>query len=266
MSAEALVREGRLQEALKALTERVRAEPAQARHRVFLFQLLCVLGQWGRALNQLNVAGEMDSANLLMVNTYRPLLQCEALRAQVFAGSHTPVVFGAPQPWVARLLQALGLDAQGHAAKAAEARAEAFDQAESAGGTLNGEAFAWIADADSRLGPCLELIVEGRYGWAPWAHLQALKLEPPADLRDLVWAPAQITWASGGQTIGFVPTRYAGSEAAEDAALQLARKTEWRELSPDNYAGLGQRLLATDGGEYALLEAREIVLQPTASA
>ena len=48
--------------ALARLQEEVRARPADAKLRVFLFQLLCVLGQWERALNQLNVAAELDAA------------------------------------------------------------------------------------------------------------------------------------------------------------------------------------------------------------
>ena len=40
----------------------------------------------------------------------------------------------------------------------------------------------------------------------------------------------------------------------------MARKTEWVELGPDQYRGLGQRLFATSASEVGLLEAREIVL------
>ncbi len=84
--------------------------------RVFLFQLLCVLGQWQRALTQLQVCGELDAGTLAMVNTYRDALQCEAVREAVFAGKTTPMVFGQPQTWVALLVEALQVDARGDAA------------------------------------------------------------------------------------------------------------------------------------------------------
>lgn len=58
----------------------VRKAPADAKRRVFLFQLLAVMGDWDRALNQLNVAGELDSGTLAMVSTYREALRCEVLR------------------------------------------------------------------------------------------------------------------------------------------------------------------------------------------
>ena len=62
--AEQHLQEGRLQEALAELQNQVRKDPANPKLRTFLFQLLAVLGEWDRALTQLNVAGELDAANL----------------------------------------------------------------------------------------------------------------------------------------------------------------------------------------------------------
>ena len=56
-AAEQSLRNGDPAEALVRLQEDVRANPADAKLRVFLFQLLCVVGQWERALNQLTVEG-----------------------------------------------------------------------------------------------------------------------------------------------------------------------------------------------------------------
>ena len=83
MSADQLLRDGKLDEALAALQQDVRAKPADAKLRVFLFQLLAVQGSWERALTQLNVAGEMDASNLAMVQTYREAIRCELLRAEM---------------------------------------------------------------------------------------------------------------------------------------------------------------------------------------
>ena len=60
MTAEQLLKEGQLDEALKALFQVVRDKPADAKSRRFLFQLLSVLGDWKRADTQLQVLGEMD--------------------------------------------------------------------------------------------------------------------------------------------------------------------------------------------------------------
>jgi type VI secretion system protein ImpE len=265
-SAEELLAQGQPAQALKQLQQQVRADASDVRLRIFLFQLLAVLGQWPRALQQLKVCGELDAGTLAMVNTYTPALQCEAVRDAVFAGRMAPHVFGPPAPWVALLVQALQLDAAGHGAQAAQARAAALEQAPASSGRLNGEPFAWIADADARLGPVLEVVINGRYGWLPFVHLRELTVEPVADLRDLVWAPAHLTFTNGGDTVALLPVRYAGSTDGGDAALQMARKTEWLELSAGQYRGLGQRLLATDATETSVLEVRQVVLDASVDA
>ena len=259
-TAQELVAAGDPQGALEQLQRQVRSSASDAKLRVFLFQLLCVLGQWQRALTQLQVCGEMDAATLPMVNTYREAVQCETVREAVFAGKTTPIAFGQPQAWVAWLAEALQADARGDGASAARLRAEALDAAPATPGSLNGVAFDWIADADSRLGPVLEAVINGRYCWVPYAAVSKVVIEAPVDLRDLVWAPAHFELRNGGQIVALLPARYPGSGASADGALQLSRKTEWLALAPDQYRGLGQRVLTTSGLEVGLLEAREIVL------
>lgn len=272
MSAEqarALLADGQPAAALEALQQAVRSHAADPKLRTFLFQLLCVLGQWPRAADQLKVCGELDASTLAMVHTYGAALACETAREAVFAGRAAPHVFGPPAPWVALLAQALQLDAAGHGSKAADARRQAFDMAPVSSGTLDGEPFAWLADADSRLGPVLEVIINGRYGWLPLPHLSRIELEPVADLRDLVWAAAQITFVNAAQTVALLPVRYDGSAAAADAALQMARRTEWLALPGSGegddaheaqFRGLGQRVLTTDLGDRGLLEVRSLHL------
>jgi type VI secretion system protein ImpE len=55
-----------------------------------------------------------------------------------------------------------------------------------------------------------------------------------------------------------VPCRYPGSERAADGELVLARRTDWSDLGGECFAGCGQRMLATDAGEYPLLDIRSI--------
>jgi type VI secretion system protein ImpE len=272
------LRDRTLSETLADLQQQVRSQPGEARHRVFLFQLLAVLGQWDRALQQLTVAGELDPATLAMVQTYREALRCEVFRAGVFAGERTPLVLGDPPAWIAPVLQALELEARGRHADAAALRAGALEQAEAVAGRIDvaaadagggervsREPFAWLADADTRLGPVLEAVVNGRYYWIPFERIRQVTMERPADLRDLVWTPVQLQWTNGGDAVGLVPTRYPGSEQAADDGVRLARRTEWTAAGDDAHRGLGQRLLASDTGEYALLDVRRVAFGPAAN-
>ena len=254
------LRDGNLDQALSELQQQVRKQPANAKHRIFLFQLLAVRGKKQKALTQLNVLRDMDASTLPMVQTYQEAIQCEAIRADVFAGRRSPLVFGDPEHWLALLVEALHPDASGHYAQAADLRGQALEQTPAISGTIDGAEFAWITDADPRLGPVLEAIVNGRYYWVPFQRIAKLELEAPADLRDLVWLPAQFTWSNGGQTVGLVPSRYPGSAQSTDNAIRLARKTDWQTVGEVAQYGLGQRLLATDIDDYSLLDTRLIEL------
>lgn len=259
MSAEESLRKGELDQALAQLQDAVRKSPSDAKLRVFLFQLLAVLGNWERALTQLNVAGELDGGTLAMVQTYREALNCEALRAEVFAGKRTPLIFGDPEEWIALLVEALRTTAEGQHARAQEARNQAFEAAPATSGTVDGQRFEWLADADTRLGPILEAIINGRYYWIPLHRLRGIHIDEPADLRDRVWMPATLTFANEGETVALIPTRYPGSEASAEPQIRLASLTDWQELAPGAYVGMGQRMLATDQGEYPLMDVREVI-------
>ena len=248
--------------ALAALTEQVRAHPSDFKLRVFLAQLLCVLGQWERALNQLDVAAELDALAVPMKQVYSDAVRGEGLRAAVFAGQHTPMVFGQPDQWLAVLIESLLRRGRGETEAAEQLRERAFEGASTTTGRIDGTPFAWLADADMRLGPVLEAYINGRYYWVPFARLARIRLEPPEDLRDGVWMPAHLDFENGGESLALIPTRYEGSERSADGAVQLARKTEWREITPEVWAGSGQRVFSSDAGEYPLMDVREIVLDP----
>ena len=83
-------------------------------------------------------------------------------------------------------------------------------EAPATAGTIDGKPFAWIADADTRLGPMLEAIMNGKNYWLPFARLAEIKIEKPIDLRDVAWMPAVLTFTTGGESVAFVPTRYPG--------------------------------------------------------
>ncbi|MGE5171333.1 MAG: type VI secretion system accessory protein TagJ, partial [Rudaea sp.] len=234
--------------------------PADEKLRTYLFQLLALQGKWQRALEQLQMCGQLSAKALPMAQTYREAIRCEMLRADVFAGKRGPQILGEPPAWIGPLIESLQRLAKSDAEGARALRDAAFDAAPASAGTIDGTAFEWIADADSRLGPVCEAMINGQYYWVPFFRIRTLRIEPPADLRDLVWASAHLTLANGGEYIALVPARYPGSEAVDNDALKLARRTEWTDAGGEAYVGLGQKMMATDTGEHALLDVREIAM------
>ncbi|MCA0243831.1 MAG: virulence protein SciE type [Proteobacteria bacterium] len=248
-----------LDEQLAELRAAIRAAPGQASLRVYLFQLLAVMGQWQKSLDALQMAAQLDDKAQPMARAYREAIRCEVLRAEVFAGRRSPNILGEPPAWMGLLVEALRLLGNGDAAAAAALRAQAFEQAPESAGRLNDEPFEWIADADSRLGPVCELLANGNYYWLPFAAIARIGFEAPQDLRDFVWAACEVTLVGGGTLAGFIPARYPGSEAGDDA-LRLARRTEWTDLGDGHASGLGQRMWLADGDEQALLDVRRLQL------
>ena len=86
-------------------------------------------------------------------------------------------------------------------------------------------------------------------------------LETARDLN----SPVIVQFSNGGETAALLPVRYPGSEASSDGLIALSRKTEWLDQGNDLFHGLGQRLLATDTGEYPLLQCREILFNEATS-
>jgi type VI secretion system protein ImpE len=271
MLAEESLRDGNLDKALAELQDAVRSDSSSSRNRVFLFQLLCVRGEWERAATQIKVLGEMDSATLAMVQMYGAALSCEGMRKDVFAGKRSPLIFDEPAEWIALMLESLKAAAEERHEQANELRQKALDEAPGTAGQLTNKAgetidFNWLMDGDARLGPLLEAVIQAKYFWIPFDRIKSIELDEPADLRDLVWAPAQFTWANGGQEVGLIPTRYPGSDEHEDPLIKLSRKTDWTNHGEGVDFGLGQRMLATDADDYSLLELRSIVFdQPMPS-
>ena len=260
MTAEEYIRAGDLDAAMGALREAIKKDPAESKLRIFLFQLLSVNGDWEKALTQLNLIADISPDSMLLAQIFRPVVQCEALRAEVFAGKRSPLIFGEPQEWIGLLVHANSLAAIGKLREAREPLDRALEAAPAVSGSINQHDFEWIADADSRLGPVLEAVIDGKYYWIPFNRIARIDISRPSDLRDLVWISATFTWANGGESPGLIPVRYAGSEASADSGIRLSRKTDWEDAGEGFFFGKGQRLFATDAGEYPLLETLVIKL------
>jgi len=259
MAAEDIIKTGSIADTMAALTDQIRKNPADPRLRIFIFQMYCIQGAWEKALTQLKVCGELDPGTLSMVQAYREAIACEMMREKIFAGQKAPLVFGRPENWVALMIQALEPAARGDGVGAAKLRDQAFEEAAGISGTANGQKFEWLADADSRLGPILELVMNGKYYWAPLSSIKRIQFEEPTDLRDRVWTPANIILANGGETVAFMPTRYPGAPKSDSDDVKMARVTDWQDIGGNTFIGAGQRLLATDTGDLALMDMRDII-------
>jgi type VI secretion system protein ImpE len=258
---------GSLAAHMDAVAAEIRRHPGDADLRAQLSQLLAAQGEWDRAAAQLKLCAELDPQAAPTALTYDRAIAAERRREAVLAGQAEPDVPGPRPAWLDALLQALRHDAT-DGPRAAELRGQALEAAEPLTGALTHAGatqavpFAWICDGDSRLGPIFEFIHGEHYGWLPFSYLRGVRLLPPEGLYDVIWAQAEITLADARVLHALVPARYPAPAGAciadQEDGIKLGRLTRWEPLHGETYAGVGQKMWATDQGEYALLDTRAV--------
>jgi type VI secretion system protein ImpE len=228
MNPTELFRAGRLDEAIQALGAALRDHPTDVQRRSFLFELLCFAGAYDRADRQLDVLASEGKDAQMGALLYRGALHGERVRQEMFLTGSLP---GAPPPRPVT-------------------------------GTLNGERFSSLTDADPRVGARLEVIAAGQYLWLPLEHVESLQVQPPARLRDLYWATGFVRTSDSfreqelGEVLLPVLTPLAWRHA--DPLVRLGRVTEWDALPDGTEIPAGQKMLLVDGEEFPILEVREL--------
>ncbi|HEY7636880.1 MAG TPA: type VI secretion system accessory protein TagJ [Gemmatimonadales bacterium] len=236
MNPQELFRAGRLDEAIEQLGVELRNDPADAQRRIFLFELLCFAGNYSRAEKQLDVLAQRGADAAMGTLLYRSAIHAEQTRQEMFVAGTYPT---GPAP-------------------------------RAVSGTLNGQHFTTLSDADPRIGPRLEVFAAGQYTWIPLEHIASVRMSPPKRLRDLLWAPALVRTGPDFQGIELgevlFPVMAPLSWHHENDAVRLGRVTEWQELADGSQAPIGQRLLLVDDQEFPILELRELDIVPASVA
>ena len=256
MEAETLLRSGDITGARSWLAAELRRQPGDAHLRQFFWQLIAVMGEWDKAEQQLITLSSAEPKAMMLASVYGQAITAMRQRERVIAGTERATSLVGSEPWVEALLDAqhMHFKTPGGAAAALDT---AMADAPASAGSLDGEAFEWLADADPRFGPTLEAVIGSHYGVVPFAALKRIKVTEPVDLRDTVWLQVELETRTGQVSMAFVPVLYPGTVAVSDSALTLARRTDFIEANGVD-TGLGQKLLTTDGPEAGILGVRDI--------
>jgi len=229
MTPLALYREGKLREAIKALGEELRSNPLDAKRRTFLFELLLFAGEFDRAEKQLDLLAGANPGAAMGLLLYRSALHAERTRQAMFLNRETPPL----------------ADEAVH------------------GGVWNEKPFTEFSDPDPRIGANLEVFIAGSYTWIPIHYLRKLEIDPPANLRDLMWARARVETSSDFrlQELGEVllPVLCPLSSRHADETVNLGRESAWEPDETHGEVPYGAKMILIDGAEVPLLEIRSVV-------
>lgn len=239
--AQALFREGRLQDAVAAQTALVRAAPADVGARWFLAELLCFSGEWERADRLLDVVTSQAPQMMLTVLGFRQLLRGEATRREVMIESRAPQILGSSGATLYPAVEAL-LDLRN--GQPAAAIGKLASAAAGVSGMRNGEQrFDEFRDLDDVCAGFVEFITEGgEYHWVSIADLAVLDVKPLSRPRDLIWHPARLEIKNGAAGDVYLPAIYVSETADGDDELRLGRRTDWVERDGEPVRGRGQRV------------------------
>ncbi|HEX8499160.1 MAG TPA: type VI secretion system accessory protein TagJ [Pyrinomonadaceae bacterium] len=262
--AKALYEAGELEEAIEELTREVKAAPADAGPRTFLFELLCFAGQWERAARQLEVVAHQSAQAEAGAAVYRNLIEAERARTRHRRDGVRPRFFFEPPPYVLLLLDAFDRLREGRWDEARSLLDEAEGQRPALSGTLGGARFEDFRDYDDAVAPVLEVFALDQYAWLPLEQVRRVESAAPSRLRDLLWAPARVEAAGGVLGEFFLPVLYAGSSEHAEPQVRLGRVTDWTRPGgrEDLLLAAGARLFLADGEETSLLEVRELEFDP----
>ena len=107
MKAKELLDANKLTAAIAEITQQVKSHPADHRLRTFLFETLCLAGEYERAERQLDVIGHQNESAGIGVEIYRQLIKAEQARERVFHKGARPTFVLPPPSYVEHHLEAL---------------------------------------------------------------------------------------------------------------------------------------------------------------
>jgi type VI secretion system protein ImpE len=270
VTVDALIDAGNLTEAIGLLGAMVGREPLNFRHRTYLFALLCFGGDYQRAQQQLQVMAQENETTALAAAYYEKLLRATADREQVFRKGLLPRFLGEPPAYAHVYGEALRALADGDQAAGAALLAAGEAQRRRCPVSWNDEALADLRDADDRLGPFVELLLDDAYVWVPLEQVRSIQVGQLSSLRDLFWVPLRVVTAAGAFS-GVMPALYPGSPHSADERARLGQMTLWVDNPHGLSLGLGQRLFASGEHDLPALELRRLLVEvpvaaPAASA
>lgn len=253
---------GRLNDAITAALQEVKAAPMSLGKRTFLAELLCFAGDLERADTHLDALARQDPELAPGVALFRQLIRAEQARRQFYEQGRVPEVLHDPSPSLRNRLEASVLLREGDAATARQ-RLDDANAAALPCGTVGEVTCDCFRDLDDLTAEVFEILTpNGKFYWIAMEQVVSVEFRQPTSPRELLWRPAEVVVRDGPEGEVYFPTLYSGSHASDEDAVKLGRATDWREEA-GIMRGIGQRMFLAGDEAHSILDLTNVELQPT---
>lgn len=235
-----LLSEGKLDEAVESARRDVGLNQSDPAYRFRLFQLLILVEDFAAAeqeLMQIQALGTID-----MNTTFQLLIAARERHTLLTTGVGRGGVVGwkSEQPsYFESFLRAIVAINDSKPEDAATYLQKGWAEVPERTGSIDGEKFSMIRDADDFVGPFVECLGDGEYSWITFENLHRIVFQEPNVYLDGIWIPTYLETDNGPASF-VIPALYSGTGGKTDE-LRLGKRTEWHEAGNDLMRVYGQR-------------------------
>lgn len=261
MDVNALYTEGRIDDAIAALNQQVKAAPTDVDARGMLVEFLCIQGNLERADRLLEALRVQDPSVAVGVSLLQQLVRAALCRKEFWEAGRVPAFLGEPSDHERERMRASILLREGAQDEATTVLRAAEEARPHPKGTAAGAAFDDLRDLDDVLGGVLEVFTStGKYYWIPIERVVRMEARSPERPIDVLWLPVEMTVADGPDGVVYVPTTYHGA-LEQDDVLKLGRATEWLGEDDGVVRGAGLRTFLVGEEAKTVFELGELLFE-----
>jgi len=257
------IKQGDLSEAYTETVEHLRKNPSDITMRDLLFQILLFMGQWERAVKQLDIIVKEKLYAQTKINAFKQMIKAEINRHQIFneiCNETCNIVFYenyVPKHHETYQQAMIQFNKKQYETVAAQL-IDICDANPLPSAIVNGLSVNKFKNTDTILTRCFEVFINASYYWFPFEQIKEMKISEPKTLLDLLWIPTQIIAIDDQQINALLPVLYPNTAFHENDLIKIGYMTDWSEVHDTIVIGSGQQVFESNDKDYSLLEIRSI--------
>ncbi|MEG3759811.1 type VI secretion system accessory protein TagJ [Pseudoalteromonas carrageenovora] len=232
----ALIREGKLSDALSICATELQDEPLNFDIRSIYSELLCINGDLEKADKQLDFMVQKNPEFAVGAVNLRHLIRAQQSRVDFYQGKGIPKLFHDATELDTVFLKMHVALLEGEAQEAALLASEMEKLR-----VTDSKSDLLTRDLDDSLSPYIEVLgTNGEFYLANFNEIETLKVEPITTLLESIWLRVEITIKDGPSGTAHLPLVYINSQTDIE---KLGQVTDWEEKTEDFILGKGMKML-----------------------